>query len=66
MIAWVFAIALFVLLLVVGWVLVEKPPKMPFSAELDAMACSQMREQGWTEEEIKAYMDECGGCYDRD
>lgn len=42
------------------------PPKAPSRSELDAMACSQMREQGWTEEEIKNYMDECGGYYDKD
>jgi len=67
MIAWALAIIMFLFLLILGWVLfVAKPPEMPSPVELDAMACSQMREQGWTEEEIKAYMDESGGYYDRD
>lgn len=53
-------------LLVMSWILfVAKPPKMPSPVELDEMACSQMREQGWTEEEIKKYMDESGGYYDK-
>lgn len=34
--------------------------------ELDKIACEQMREEGISEEEIKQFMDETGGYYDRD
>ena len=41
-------------------------PAMPSKYELDEIACSQMRDSGWTEEEIKEFMDKNGGYYDRD
>lgn len=60
-------VVLLLVLFVVAWILFgEREPQMPSPVELDAMTCSQMREQGWTEEEIKQYMDESGGHYDKD
>jgi len=63
----VVVVVLLLALFVVAWILFgEREPQMPSPVELDAMACSQMREQGWAEEEIKQYMDESGGYYDKD
>ena len=34
--------------------------------DIDFMACDQMRDSGWTEEEIKRFMDDNNGYYDKD
>lgn len=57
-------IVLATLVFLVAMVVYGDGPDMPSPSELDAMACTQMREQGWTEDEIEKYMDDCGGYYD--
>lgn len=50
-----------VLLAAVLWLALGEKPESPSPWELDAQACDQMRESGWSEEEIEAHMTRYGG-----